>query len=179
MNVKIKILNGDITKLTCDVIVNAANKYLVPGGGVDGAIHSVGGAAILEGCRNYISRYEVLQTGHVMITDSGRLAAKAVIHTVGPRIEGNLTLADEKLLRACYLNALELAVEEGYRSIAFPNISTGIYGFPKLEASIYAFDEVFKFLGQCDFIDCVYFVCHDKENYQFYMELWEAYFERT
>jgi O-acetyl-ADP-ribose deacetylase (regulator of RNase III) len=91
MKNRIQLVHGDITEMTCDVIVNAANKYLVPGGGVDGAIHSAGGAAILAGCRNYISRFGELETGQAMITESGRLSSEAVIHTVGPKILSDLT----------------------------------------------------------------------------------------
>ncbi len=170
---RIKIIKGDITTIKCDAIVNAANKHLMPGGGVDGAIHSAGGPEILSGCRKYISRYEELPTGECMLSSAGRLPAKAVIHTVGPKVFGDVSKVDEELLCSAYRNVLHLAVEEGFKTIAFPNISTGIYGFPKGPASVIAFGEVVLFLRQHPMITTVYFVCHDDENYRLYTDLLE------
>ena len=127
---------GDITREAVDVIVNAANSSLLGGGGVDGAIHSVGGPAVTDACRQIRNtKYpDGLPTGHVVITPGGRLAAKHVIHTVGP-IYGRHNGEEATLLAACYANAIALAADSGLKTIAFPAISTGIYGYPKDEAA--------------------------------------------
>lgn len=127
---------GDITKENADAIVNAANGSLMGGGGVDGAIHRAGGPAILDACKEIRrTQYpEGLPTGQAVITTAGKLAAKYVIHTVGP-IYGGGGQDKADLLAACYFNSLSLAVENGLSSIAFPAISTGIYGYPQAEAA--------------------------------------------
>ena len=126
----IEIVKGDITRLNVDVIVNAANSGLLGGGGVDGAIHRAGGSVLMEGCRKYISEHGPLETGNAMITAGGNLPAKYVIHTVGPIWqEGNAN--QNQLLRNAYLNSLKLAASNDLQTIAFPNISTGVYRFPK------------------------------------------------
>ena len=127
---KIELIKGDITKIAIDAIVNAANSSLLGGGGVDGAIHRSGGAAILEDCRKIVARQGGCKTGEAVISTAGNLPAKYVIHTVGPVWNEGKKNEDE-LLKNCYVNSLRLAVENNCKSIAFPNISTGIYKFPK------------------------------------------------
>jgi O-acetyl-ADP-ribose deacetylase len=133
---RISVKVGDITKEDVDVIVNAANGTLMGGGGVDGAIHRAGGRAILEACKE-IRRTQYpdgLPTGEAVITTSGNLIARHVIHTVGP-VYGRGGSEKADLLAACYYNALVLAVANGLRTIAFPAISTGVYGYPTNEAA--------------------------------------------
>jgi O-acetyl-ADP-ribose deacetylase (regulator of RNase III) len=127
---------GDLTLEEVDAIVNAANSGLMGGGGVDGAIHATGGSDILEECRQIrSSQYpQGLPTGQAVMTSGGRLAARHVIHTVGP-IYGQNGPRDAELLAACYTNPLSLAAEHGIRTISFPSISTGVYGYPKHEAA--------------------------------------------
>jgi len=134
---RVTVKVGDITKEAVDVIVNAANGTLMGGGGVDGAIHRAGGPAILEQCREIrrVKFPDGLPTGQAVITTAGRMPAKHVIHTVGP-VYGRGGEAKSQLLAACYANSLALAVENGLRSIAFPAISTGVYGYPMNEAAI-------------------------------------------
>lgn len=169
----IELIKGDITKIKVDAIVNAANSSLMGGGGVDGAIHRAGGPAILEECRMIVAKQGGCKTGEAVITTGGNLPAKFVIHTVGPVWnggEGN----ESALLVSCYLNSLKLAAEHKLSSIAFPNISTGIYGYPKKEASEIAVNTVSEFLRENDFIDKVLFVCFDDENYHLYQPLIKA-----
>src|SRR6476661_6881709 len=132
---KLEVVKGDITKISVDVIVNAANTSLLGGGGVDGAIHRAGGPAILEDCRKIIAKQGGCKTGEAVITTAGNLPAKFVIHTVGPVWNGG-NKNEATLLENCYRNALKLAVENNCKTIAFPNISTGIYGFPKDKAAV-------------------------------------------
>jgi len=170
---KIEIVRGDITKQKVDAIVNAANSSLMGGRGVDGAIHRAGGPAILEECRKIVSRQGGCQTGDAVITTGGNLPAKFVIHTVGPVWKGGKNDEPEKL-SSCYKNSLKLAVENNLETIAFPNISTGIYGYPKKEAAQIAVATVTKYLqkGQNgSSIRKVYFVCFDEENFQLYQSL--------
>jgi len=133
---RIEIVTGDITAETVDAIVNAANASLMGGGGVDGAIHRAGGPAILAACREIrASRYpEGLPTGAAVATPAGMLRARFVIHTVGP-IHGRHGGQEADLLAACYSNCIGLAASLGLASIAFPAISTGVYGYPKPEAA--------------------------------------------
>jgi len=169
-NSRIKLIQGDITKMEVDAIVNAANSSLMGGGGVDGAIHKAGGPAILEECRQIIARQGRCGTGEAVITTAGILKAKYVIHTVGPIWHGGHQ-NEEQLLKNAYLNSLKLAFENGVESIAFPNISTGVYSFPKEKAAQIAVDTVSKFLAENDQIKQVYFVCFDIENYNLYNQL--------
>ena len=167
---RIFILHGDITKLEVDAIVNAANSSLMGGGGVDGAIHCVGGPAILDECREIVVRQGRCETGQAVITSGGNLPAKFVVHTVGPVWRGG-NHNEAILLQNAYLNSLKLAVENGVETIAFPNISTGVYGFPKEKAAKIAIEVVTQFLSENDLVKHVYFVCFDQENYELYQKL--------
>ncbi len=164
---KITLLKADITKTPADAIVNAANSSLLGGGGVDGAIHRAGGKAILDDCRAIRNRQGKCATGEAVITTAGNLPAKKVIHTVGPVWNGG-TIGEPEKLRDCYLNSLKLASEHGLKSVAFPNISTGIYGYPKEAAAVIAVQAVQDF--DSDVIEEVIFVCFDEENYLIYQE---------
>jgi O-acetyl-ADP-ribose deacetylase (regulator of RNase III) len=158
------LLRGNITKIAADCIVNAANTSLLGGGGVDGAIHRAGGPAILADCRKIIAKQGGCKVGEAVITTAGNLPSKFVIHTVGPVWNGGNN--NEKLeLYNCYKNSLQIAIDNSCKSIAFPNISTGIYKFPKDEASKIAVDSVIDFLSKSDKIDEVIFVCFDEENF--------------
>lgn len=163
---KIEIIEGDITKVAVDAIVNAANKSLLGGGGVDGAIHRTGGPAILEDCRRIIARQGGCNTGEAVITTAGELPARYVIHTVGPVWNGGTHGEAEKLAN-CYRNSLQRAVDHDCRTISFPSISTGIYGYPIKEAAIIALNTVRDFLSQTDKIDKVIFVAFTEENDHF------------
>jgi O-acetyl-ADP-ribose deacetylase len=165
---RITLLKGDITKLDVDAIVNAANSWLMGGGGVDGAIHRAGGPQILAECREIVARQGRCETGQAVITSGGNLPAKLVIHTVGPVWYGGNN-NEVSLLQNAYLNSLRLAVENGVETIAFPNISTGVYGFPKEKAAEIAIETVTQFLFGNDQIKYVYFVCFDQENYDLYL----------
>lgn len=167
---RIELIKGDITKIKADAIVNAANSSLMGGGGVDGAIHRAGGPAILEECRRIIARQGSCKTSEAVITTAGNLPAKFVIHTVGPVWNGGKK-GEASLLAACYQNSLNLAIDHNLSSIAFPNISTGVYGYPKKEAAEIALKTVMVYLKQDTFISKVYFVCFDEENYQLYQTL--------
>ena len=136
MHERLIIKSGDITEEAVDAIVNAANSTLLGGGGVDGAIHRKGGKAILEECKRIraTTHPNGLPTGEAVITTAGDLPAKHVIHTVGP-IYGRHNGREAELLAACYRTSVELAIEHGLTSIAFPSISTGVYGCPKHEAA--------------------------------------------
>lgn len=139
---------GDITQETVDAVVNAANGSLMGGGGVDGAIHRAGGPEILKECKE-IRRTQYpdgLPTGQAVITTAGRMAAKHVIHTVGP-VYGRGGKDKAELLAACYRNSLRLAAEKGLKTIAFPAISTGVYGYPLDEAAKVSSAEIERFLG--------------------------------
>ena len=165
INSKMQALRGDITKITVDAIVNAANSSLMGGGGVDGAIHRAGGPAILEECRKIVARQGGCKTGEAVITTAGKLPAKFVIHTVGPVWRNSGKDAElDKLLANCYTNSLRLAVENNCSTIAFPNISTGVYSFPKDRAAKIAVHAVAGFLQQDSSIKQVMFVCFDEEN---------------
>lgn len=158
----------DITQLKVDAIVNAANSGLLGGGGVDGAIHRAGGPSILEECR----KIGGCPTGKAVLTNAGNLSAKAVIHTVGPIWkDGNHN--EKELLAQCYENSLKLAEQRQFRSIAFPNISTGVYGFPKSMAAPIAINSVKSYFNNTSqsCIENVYFICFDDENYTLYAEL--------
>lgn len=163
----IRIVRGDITKMNVDAIVNAANSSLLGGGGVDGAIHRAGGKAILEACMEIRKKQGGCKTGEAVITTAGNLPAKYVIHTVGPVWNGG-TKNEDALLASAYRNSLRLAQENGVRSIAFPGISTGIYGFPKARAAAIAVETVTVFLRDAAFDADVFFVCFDAESFGLY-----------
>ncbi|MGG1920408.1 O-acetyl-ADP-ribose deacetylase [Chryseobacterium cucumeris] len=165
---KIELIKGDITKIKADAIVNAANSSLLGGGGVDGAIHRAGGSKILEECRAIRNRQGKCNTGEAVVTTAGNLSAKYVIHTVGPVWNGHAE-KESKLLANCYHNSLKLAESLGVKTIAFPNISTGVYRFPKELAGKIAVDEVRKF--HSDSFEKVIFVCFDDENEKIYKDL--------
>ncbi len=161
---KIEVQKSDITKLTVDAIVNAANTTLLGGGGVDGAIHRAGGQAILDDCRKIIAKQGGCKVGQAVITTTGNLPSKFVIHTVGPVWNGGQKNENEKLAE-CYRNSLHLAVDNNCKTIAFPNISTGVYKFPKNEAAKIAVDTVLDFVRATDKIEKVIFVCFDDDNF--------------
>jgi O-acetyl-ADP-ribose deacetylase (regulator of RNase III) len=169
----IELLKGDITKVHVDAIVNAANTSLLGGGGVDGAIHKTGGKAILEECQKIRDKQGGCKIGEAVITTGGNLPAKYVIHTVGP-VWNDGKNDEEKLLALSYQNSLELAVKNQIQSIAFPNISTGIYRFPKEKAATIAINTVRNFLNTSDTIKKAIFVCFDTENYDIYNHLLKA-----
>jgi len=171
MNNQIQVILGDITRQQVDAIVNAANESLLGGGGVDGAIHSAAGEELELACLKIHKEKGGCKTGEAVITTGGRLPAKFVIHTVGPVWRGGKQKEPE-LLSNAYLNSLRLASENGIRTIAFPNISTGVYGFPKEQASKIAVSAVTDFLANnktC--VESVIFVCFDRENFELYREL--------
>ncbi|HHM20616.1 MAG TPA: O-acetyl-ADP-ribose deacetylase [Bacteroidetes bacterium] len=168
---RIKITKGDITKIAVDAIVNAANSSLLGGGGVDGAIHRAGGPAILAACRIIREKQGGCPTGQAVITTAGRLPARHIIHTVGPIWDAASEPEMKKLLADCYRNSLQLALDHQLKTVAFPNISTGIYGFPKNIAATVAIRSVREFLQNDHFIEQVIFVCFDDENYQIYNAL--------
>jgi O-acetyl-ADP-ribose deacetylase (regulator of RNase III) len=163
---KIEVLKGDITKVTVDAIVNAANSSLLGGGGVDGAIHRAGGKAILDDCRKIIAKQGSCKTGQAVITTAGNLKAKFVIHTVGPVWNGGQKHEAQKLAD-CYKNSLQLAVDNECKTIAFPCISTGVYGYPVNEAAIVAVNTITEFISHSDKIDRVIIVCFDDDNFYF------------
>ncbi len=168
---KITLIKGDITKVTADAIVNAANSSLLGGGGVDGAIHRVGGPKILEACRQIRAKKGGCKTGEAVITTAGDLPAKYVIHTVGPVWQAAHESRMKHLLANCYSNSLSLAVNNQLATIAFPNISTGIYKFPKEMAASVAIQAVNDFLEDNSEIKEVVFVCFDQENFDIYDSL--------
>jgi O-acetyl-ADP-ribose deacetylase (regulator of RNase III) len=166
----IQLLQGDITKVETDAIVNAANSSLLGGGGVDGAIHRAGGRQILEECMQIRARQGGCATGEAVITTAGKLPARFVIHTVGPVWQGGHR-NEPQLLANAYRNSLQLAVENNCRIIAFPNISTGIYGYPKELAAELAISTVNQFLNDHPgSFDTILFVCFDDENFSIYQK---------
>ncbi|TGE25777.1 O-acetyl-ADP-ribose deacetylase [Hymenobacter aquaticus] len=166
---RIRFYQGDITKIDTPAIVNAANSSLLGGGGVDGAIHRAGGPEILEACRRLRAGHlgKGLAPGQAVMTTAGRLPAAHVIHTVGPVWNGGQKDEAEKLA-SCYRNSLRLAAENQLDSVAFPGISTGIYGYPKAEATAIAVREVRQFLAQHDFPNTAVFVVFDDQSRQLY-----------
>lgn len=161
---------GDITLEDTEAIVNAANSSLMGGGGVDGAIHRRGGEIIHKECLEIIKKIGRLNPGHAVITRGGNLKAKYVIHTVGPVWYGGNS-GEEKILRSAYRKSLEIAVSKNIKSISFPSISTGAYGYPIKEAADAALHEVADFLKKHDSISLVRFVLYDENTYRIYKEI--------
>jgi len=159
MDSRVAILQGDITKLAVDAIVNAANSSLLGGGGVDGAIHRAAGPELPLYCRNLGG----CKTGEAKLSPGFNLPARFIIHTVGPVWRGG-EQDEDQLLASCYRTALEIAVREGFHSIAFPAISTGIYGFPPDRAARIALREIRGFLAQHTLPDSITLVAFDSES---------------
>ncbi len=166
----IELIKGDITQIKTDAIVNAANSSLLGGGGVDGAIHRAGGKQILDECIEIRNRQGKCKTGEAVVTTGGNLPAKYVIHTVGPVWNGDEEKGS-KLLANYYKNSLALAENLRIKTLAFPNISTGIYRFPKELAAKIAINEVKNF--KSNILENVIFVCFDDENEKIYRNLLE------
>ena len=166
VNSRIEVIKKDITKLKIDVIVNAANSRLLGGGGVDGAIHRAAGPELLEECKTLNG----CLTGEAKITEGYKLQAKYVIHTVGPVWRGGNN-NEAVLLENCYKNSLLLAQTYNCETIAFPNISTGIYGYPKQEAAEISIRTVKDFLKTEKILTKIYFVCFDDINFSIYSEI--------
>jgi O-acetyl-ADP-ribose deacetylase (regulator of RNase III) len=171
-NCKIKIIQGDITEQDVDAIVNAANPTLMGGGGVDGAIHRKGGSKILEECKQIRATLypNGLPTGEAVITSGGKLKAKYVIHTVGPIWRGGNS-NEAELLSKAYKNSLRIAKNRGLKSIAFPSISTGAYGYPIEKASMVALSTVKEFLEKEDELEEVIFVLFSKKDLEIYEQM--------
>jgi O-acetyl-ADP-ribose deacetylase len=167
---KLSAIQGDITKVEADAIVNAANTSLLGGGGVDGAIHRAGGPQILEDCRAIVARQGGCAVGEAVITRAGRLPAKHVIHTVGPVWNGGHK-GEPELLANCYRNSLLLAEEHQLGRIAFPGISTGVYRFPKDRAAEIAVSTVRSMSDRITHVREVVFVAFDEESMRLYEEL--------
>ena len=165
---RIEIIQGDITELAVDAIVNAANSSLLGGGGVDGAIHRAAGPELLEACR----KLGGCPTGEARLTEGYRLPARYVIHAVGPVWTGGKNNEDA-LLASAYRASLTLAVQHGLRSIAFPAISTGAYGFPLERAVPIALNTVQAFLGNDQTLQRVIMVCFGADVYQTYMRFFQ------
>jgi len=165
---RIQVVQGDITRMQVDAIVNAANRSLLGGGGVDGAIHRAAGPRLLEECR----KLHGCETGAAKVTQGYNLPAKWVIHTVGPVWHGG-SHDEERLLADCYRNCLLLAQHINIQSIAFPAISTGVYGFPSAGAARIAFSEIKKHCLQNPLPEKVLLVCFDPPTYQIYTKLCE------
>jgi len=171
MRERVEIIEGDITKQEVDAIVNAANESLMGGGGVDGAIHRAAGPELLEETR----KIGGCPTGEARVSKGYRLPARWVIHTVGPIWRGG-TRNEDQLLASCYRNSLKAAVEIGAKTVAFPSISTGAYGFPLERATKIALEETKKFLEQDQNIEKVRFVCFGKEAFDTYKRLFDQVF---
>ncbi len=165
LNDRMEIIRGDITTLTVDAIVNAANNALSGGGGVDGAIHRAAGPQLLHACR-LLGR---CPTGHAKITEGFNLPARYVIHTVGPVWHGGKQ-GEAQLLAASYQSSLELAAEYKLKSVAFPAISCGVYGYPVRQATEIAVNTVKQFLEKNTAVQKIYFVCFVNRVYQAYLQ---------
>ena len=163
MKDRVQLVEGDITQLKVDAIMNAANKSLLGGGGVDGAIHRAAGTQLLAECRTLGG----CETGDAKITTGGNLAAKYVIHTVGP-VYRNGTAGEPELLASCYPRSLEVAVDNGVRSVSFPSISTGAYRYPMDTAARIAIETVIEFMRGASNIDLVRFVLYGRPAFETY-----------
>ncbi|WP_118985182.1 macro domain-containing protein [Photorhabdus sp. CRCIA-P01] len=170
MKNKVEIILGDITKVAVDAIVNAANTSLLGGGGVDGAIHRIGGKIILEECQKIRAKQGGCKVGEAVITSAGNLPAKYVIHTVGPRWNGGSN-NEFSLLEKSYLSCFELSKIYNVKRLSFPNISTGTYKFPKELAAKIALDTISSYLNKATHISKVNIICYEKDNYDIYIDL--------
>lgn len=175
---RIVLVKGDITEYPADVIVNAANSSLLGGSGVDGAIHRKGGREITEDCMKIRDSQGKCNVGEAVITRAGNMPFKNVIHTVGPVWQSGKNnetkLFAERLLKKAYISSLELAEKNKLKNISFPNISTGVYRFPKDLAAKTAINAVIEYLKKNDFIEKVNFVCFENENFEIYRKLLEV-----
>lgn len=167
---QLTLVRADITQQDVDAIVNAANSSLMGGGGVDGAIHRASGPQILEECKAYVAAHGRLPAGKAMITSGGNMKAKHVIHTVGPVWHGGGNREDD-VLASAYRNSLSIAVRHELKTIAFPSISTGIYGFPVDRAAAIAIDTVKKFVAENDALKEVRFVTFSEPDFDIYKTL--------
>lgn len=168
---RIKLVTGDITQLSVDVIVNAANSSLLGGGGVDGAIHRAAGPILLEECKIIRNNQypNGLPTGEVVITNAGNLPVTHVIHTVGPIYHAG-DKNQKQLLANCYYNSLCIATEKNLNTIAFPAISTGVYGYPKTEAAKIAYTTIFEYLKKYKIPSIVYLVFFIKTDMDIFIK---------
>ncbi len=164
-NCVLELVKGDITQQDTEAIVNAANEQLIPGGGVDGAIHRAGGPSIAEEAR----RYGRCPTGKAVITGAGNLKAKYVIHAVGPRYRGGKS-GEEELLASAYRSSLQICLEKGIKSVAFPSLSTGAYGYPLSEAARIALKTIISFLREHQTPSLVRMVLFGEEAYAAFEE---------
>lgn len=165
----IRVVCADITTSTAEVIVNAANSSLLGGGGVDGAIHRAAGPALLAACREVVARQGGCPTGSAVITRAGDLPASHVVHTVGPVWTGDEPDLHDRLLAQCYRQSLRLAHEAGARTIAFPNISTGVYRFPGDRAADVVIETVRQWIDDNPgVLSRVDFVCFEQDNFDRY-----------
>ena len=174
---KVRLVQGDITDMETDAIVNAANSSLMGGGGVDGAIHKRGGPGILEECKRLRAREwpKGLPTGKAAMTTGGNLKTRYVIHTVGPIWRGG-NQKEPELLAEAYLNSLKLAASKKLKTVAFPSISTGAYGYPIEKASRIALATVKNFLEREDKLDKVVFVLFSRSDLEIYRDAWKEIF---
>lgn len=167
---ELRVEAGDLTRLQVDAIVNAANSSLLGGGGVDGAIHRAGGPAILEECRAIRARQGGCDTGEAVITGGGKMPCKHVIHTVGP-VWRDGKFNEPQLLASCYRNSLALALKHGLKSVAFPCISTGVYGYPPEQAAPLAVQTVRDFCREHPGLEEVIFCVFSPKDEQLYSDL--------
>lgn len=169
---EIQVVRGDITQMPVEAIVNAANSSLLGGGGVDGAIHREAGIGLLEECREIIQSQGECSAGNAVLTKAYDLPCKYVIHAVGP-VWGGGNAHEDELLESAYRRAVEIAHEYKIASVAFPNISTGVYGFPKKRAAEIV-SRYFKSIGDSEkSVKKIFFVCFDEENYTLYEDLFK------
>lgn len=175
---RLSLVQGDITKQATDAIVNAANSGLMGGGGVDGAIHRAGGPAIMEECRKIREQIGRLPAGKAVITTGGRLKAKYVIHTVGPVWRGG-NKGEPELLASAYRESLKLAADKGLKSISFPAISTGAYGYPIEAAARIALETTIEFVSQNKALEEIVFVLFDSYSYKVYQDVLRELMSRT